>query len=147
MAAEVRARLMASRRPSIEEPDTRGLRHFGLVTGTLIAGLFGLLLPWLLGLAGSLWPWLVGAVLVLWAWWAPASLRPVYRGWMRLALLLSRITTPLILGAVFIVLFVPMALVMKLIGRDAMARRFRPSLRSYRLPSRKPSRQDMEKPY
>jgi hypothetical protein len=66
---------------------------------------------------------------------------------MRLALLLSRITTPIILGIVFYLLFFPVALVMKLIGRDTMARRFDGGATSYRVASNKAPRDQMEKPF
>ena len=92
---------MRSTSHPIPELDRKGLREFGLVTGAIVAGLFGLFFPWLLETGLPAWPWAVGGGLGLWALVAPASLRPVYRTWMRLGLALSRITTPLILGVVF----------------------------------------------
>ncbi len=131
----------------IPELDRKGLRQFGLLTGGLLAALFGLFFPWLLTTGLPLWPWLVGGILALWALVAPTSLRPVYRAWMRLALLLSRITTPLILGIVFFLVILPVALAIKVVGRDAMARRFDETTTSYRVPSRQASREHMEKPF
>lgn len=138
---------MAANTPPIPELDRKGLREFGLMTGGLTAALFGLFFPWLLETRLPIWPWLTGALLAAWALVAPASLRPVYQSWMRLALGLSRITTPLVLGMVFFLLIVPVALVMKLIGRDAMVRRFDEAVTSYRVPSRKAPREHMEKPF
>jgi hypothetical protein len=127
--------------------DRSGLRRFGLVTGALVAGLFGLLFPWLLGVGTPRWPWILGGVLALWALAAPASLAPVHRHWMRLGLLLSRLTTPLTLGAVFFLVFLPVALVMRTIGRDSMARRLDPAASSYRTPSSKRPRDGLERPF
>jgi hypothetical protein len=138
---------MAASIHSIPELDRKGLREFGLMTGGLVAGLFGLFFPWLLETGLSLWPWLVAGTLAAWALIAPASLRPVYRAWMRLALWLGRITTPIILGVVFFLVISPVALVMKLISRDAMARRFDENAKSYRVPSCQAPREHMEKPY
>ena len=132
---------------TIPELDRKGLREFGLVTGGILAGLFGLFFPWLLEFNFPVWPWVVGGVLGLWALLAPMSLRPVYYWWMRLALLLSRITTPIILGIVFYLVFLPVALVMKLLGHDPMARRFDESAESYRVPSHKAPRDQLEKPF
>ena len=132
---------------TIPDLDRKGLREFGLVTGSIVAALFGLFLPWLLELRFPIWPWVVGGVLGLWALLAPMSLRPVYYWWMRFALLLSRITTPIILGIVFYLLFLPVGLVMKLFRRDPMKRRFDETVTSYRVLSHKAPRDQLERPF
>jgi hypothetical protein len=86
---------------AIPELDRKGLREFGLVTGGIVAGLFGLFFPWVFERSWPAWPWIVFAVLGCWGLLAPMSLQPVYRVWMRFGLLLSRVTTPLIMGLVF----------------------------------------------
>ena len=131
----------------IVELDRKGLREFGLVTGGIVAVLFGLFFPWLLDFKIPVWPWVVAAALGAWAIAAPESLRPVYRWWMKLGLLLSKITTPLILGIVFFLLIFPMGLVVRLTGRDFMERRFDDKAKSYRKLSHKRLKEHMEKPY
>ena len=73
------------------------LRSFGVVTGAIMAILFGVVLPWLLGHAFPWWPWVVGGVLVLSALVFPAGLRPVYRIWMTFGHALGWINTRIIL--------------------------------------------------
>ena len=131
----------------IPELDRDGLRSFGLTTGAIVAGLFGLLFPWLVGVGIPWWPWIVAGVLAAWALLAPTTLAPVYRQWMRLGLLLSRVTTPLVLGAVFFLVFLPAGLVMRVFGRDPLARRFDRSAASYRTPSRRPDRDSLQRPF
>lgn len=131
----------------IADLDRKGLREFALVTGGIVAGLFGLFFPWLLETRFPLWPWLVAGVLTVWGLVAPLSLQPVYRGWMRLGLLLGRITTPIILGTVFYLLIWPMGLIMRLFGRDPMTRRLEDAIESYRVESHKPPKQNMERPF
>lgn len=131
----------------IPELDRKGLRQFGLVTGGIVAGLFGLFFPWLLESALPSWPWVVFGILAFWSVGAPGTLRQVYRTWMRFGLLLSRITTPVVLGIVYFGVVTPMALVMRVAGRDPMARRFEKTIQSYRIPSRKVTREHMEKPF
>ena len=50
---------------TIPELDRKGLRQFGIVTGGILAGLFGLFFPWLLEHSYPYWPWIVGGLLVL----------------------------------------------------------------------------------
>ena len=130
----------------IPELDKSGLRHFGLTTGAIVAGLFGIVLPYLLDVSWPLWPWLIFAILAIWALIAPTSLRPVYHVWMRFGMLLSRITTPIILTLLFLVTILPGALLMRLLRKDPMRRSFDESS-SYRVKSKQPSVQNLEKPY
>ncbi len=147
MEGRVRTRLMNHARHTIPELDQKGLREFALVTGGIVGSLFGLVLPWLIGLTYPIWPWVVGGGLVAWGLVAPATLRPVYRIWMRFGLILNRITTPLILGVVFYLLIAPVGLVMRLLRRDPMARRLDDETASFRVASRKAPKQNMEKPF
>ncbi|MFQ5634968.1 MAG: SxtJ family membrane protein [Gammaproteobacteria bacterium] len=130
----------------IPELDRKGLREFGLVTGGVVAGLFGLFFPWLLERAWPLWPWIVFGVLGVWGLVAPMSLRPIYRGWMRFGLLLSKVMTPLIMGIVFFGVITPVAILMKLFGKDPLSREF-DAADSYRVPARKAPPENLEKPY
>ena len=127
--------------------DRRGLREFGLITGALVAVLFGLFFPWLLERPLPLWPWLVTVLLGGWALAAPQSLHPVYKRWMQLGLLLSKITTPIILGIVFFGVMLPVALIMRAMGHDPMRRKFDNNLQSYRNASHKAARKNVERPY
>lgn len=130
----------------IPELDRRGLREFGLVTGGIVAGLFGVLFPWLLDRSFPLWPWIVLLVLGTWGLAAPLSLRPVYRAWMRFGHLLGQITTPIILGALFFLVITPMGVIRRLVASDPMARKFESS-ETYRVPSKKAPVKNLEKPY
>ena len=131
----------------IPELDRKGLREFGLVTGGIIAGLFGLFFPWLIERPIPRWPWVIFGVLAALALAAPLALKPVYHWWMRFGLLMSRITTPLIMGIVFYLVITPMALVMRLVGKDPMARQLREQSRSYRIESTATPPKRLEKPF
>ncbi len=131
----------------IPELDKDGLRKFALVTGSIIAILFGLLLPFLFNLNYPLWPWYLACLLGLWGLIAPVSIRGLYRQWMRFGLLLNKITTPIIMGLVFYGVITPTAMIMKLIGRDPMHRTLNDGLSTYRLPSRKNDKSHIEKPF
>jgi Saxitoxin biosynthesis operon protein SxtJ len=130
----------------IPQLDANGLRQFGLTTGTIFAGLFGVLFPYLFERPWPIWPWVVFAVLVAWALAAPATLNPLYKGWMRIGLLLGRVTTPVILTVIFIVTILPGSIALRLFRRDYMRRKF-DEAPTYRVISKKPSVANMEKPY
>ena len=131
----------------IPELDRNGLRKFGLTTGAIVAGLFGLFFPWLLDLGVVTWPWVLFALLAAMALIAPMSLRPVYHWWMRFGLFMSRFTTPLIMGLVFFLAITPMAFIMKLFGKDPMKRKLTKDQTTYRVTSVKTARERLERPY
>lgn len=138
---------MAIQAEQLPELSSKDLREFGLVTGAIFAGLFGLLFPWLLEHSFPLWPWIVFAALAVPALVAPRSLKPVYRAWMRFGLLISRFTTPLILGIVFYLIITPTGLFRRMIGKDAMEKTPDKDCETYRISSRKPSVKNMERPF
>ena len=132
---------------TIPELDRKGLREFGLVTGGIVAVLFGLFFPWLLDRPIPLWPWIIFGVLGIMGLAVPMALGPVYRTWMKFGLLMSRIMTPLIMGIVFFLTVTPMALLMRLLGKDYMARRLDRSATSYRVESHANPPKRLEKPF
>jgi len=132
---------------AIPELDRKGLRLFALSTGAAIAALFGMFFPWLLDLSYPVWPWILFGILALGGLLLPESLRPVHYWWMRLALLISRVTTPIVLGVVFFFVFMPFGLVAKIFGRDPMKRKLNDNIDSYRVDSEPSAREDLENPY
>ena len=131
----------------IPELDKQGLRQFGLVTGGMVAGLFGLFFPWLLALSYPLWPWLIAGVLGVWALMAPNSLAPVYRIWMRIGLILGAISSRIVLSILFYLLITPVGFAMRWFGRDPMARQLDEQAKSYRVASHRRSNDHLEKPF
>ena len=127
--------------------DAKGLREFGIVTGAIVAVLFGLFFPWVFDASFPLWPWVFFAVFAAWGLAAPNSLSGVYRVWMRFGLLMSKVTTPLIMGAVFYLVIAPVALILRVVRWDAMRRKFDPAADSYRIGSRSPTKESLERPF
>jgi hypothetical protein len=133
---------------AIPELDRRGLRNFGLVTGLLLALLLGIAIPAVLGRPLPAWPWMLGGSLAACGLLAPMRLRPVYRTWMRFGLFMGRVTTPVILAAVFFLVLTPTAFLRRVFGgEDALARRLDAQADTYRVKSRTPSARNMERPY
>jgi len=61
----------------------------------------------------------------------PRILAPARRGWLKLGHRLSWLINPLILGIVYIILFIPIGAVMRLFRRDPMARSYEAAAASY----------------
>ncbi len=109
---------------------TKELRSFGLIVG----GIFGVI-----GVGPALWHgeglrmWalVLAGVLTIPALLVPRSLKPVHGIWMAIGHILGRINTAIILGVVFYGVVTPMGLVMRLMGRDPMCRRFEPDTDTY----------------
>jgi hypothetical protein len=133
--------------PTYNEADRQELRKFGLVFATGIVLIFGLLLPWLFEHPWPTWPWVAAGILVTTALLLPPVLRPVYWLWMKFGHVLGWINTRIILGITFLLLFIPVALVFHLFGKDPMRRRLDPSASSYRIKSEHLPRERMEKPF
>ena len=132
---------------NIPELDRKGLREFGLTFGAAVVVIFGLFFPWVLDLDWPVWPWGIAAPLWALALIQPLWLRWVYRAWMGFGLLASRVMTPLVLGIVFFVIVTPMAMVMRLTGKDPMQRALDPNHKSYRVKSTKSPGEKLERPF
>ena len=62
----------------------------------------------------------LGAALVAGGLVVPGSLGPVQRGWMRLALAISKITTPIFMSIVYFIVITPFGLVRRTFGAHPM---------------------------
>jgi Saxitoxin biosynthesis operon protein SxtJ len=134
-------------KPEITHLDATGYRNFGLVSSAIVIALFGILIPWLFSLNFPLWPWILGGVLGTWALLAPATLKPVYTSWMKFGLIMNWFNTRLILGIMFYGMFLPIGMLMRLMGKDPMHRTLDSKTESYRVESHNDSRDNMERPY
>ena len=50
----------------------------------------------------------------------PVALRPLNKAWYKLGLLMGRVVSPIVLGILFFILISPIAIVMRLAGRDPL---------------------------
>ena len=59
-------------------------------------------------------------VFLLAGFFAPALLRPLNKLWFQLGLLMGRVVSPIVLGILFFILITPIAILMRLFGRDEL---------------------------
>lgn len=138
---------MAINFSAIPPLDKQGLRKFGLTTGLIFAALFGFILPFIWRADPHRWPVVAGAILCSLALIVPGSLAPFYQLWMRLALVLGWINSRIILGIIFALVVTPMAMGMKLLGKDPMQRKLDSQKDTYRVIPKPPTDDSMTTPY
>ncbi|HMC54273.1 MAG TPA: SxtJ family membrane protein [Gemmatimonadaceae bacterium] len=97
------------------------LRDFGLLVGGAFLVIATLLFfrhrpPTAIAIVGS-----VGALLAVTGLGAPSALRRVYAGWMRFALLLSKVTTPIFMGVIYFLVLTPAGFLLRAFGHRPLA--------------------------
>ncbi len=102
---------------SSTEFTARDGRRFGVQVGIAFLVL-GAVLVWRdrsipSAVAGSF-----GALLLLGGLLRPVALGPVYRRWMAIALLISKVTMPVFMGVVYFLVLTPTGLLMRAFGRN-----------------------------
>ena len=131
----------------IEQLDSAGLRKFAITTGIIAGVLFGIVFPLIFDSAWPLWPWIFAGIFILWGFLFPDTLRPIYKAWMTIGTALGWLNTRIILGILFFLLFLPIALLLKLLKKDAMARKIHLPVASYRVACHDRNRDHFERPY
>ncbi|MFO0974062.1 MAG: SxtJ family membrane protein [Phycisphaerae bacterium] len=122
------------------KPSTSQLRQFGWIGLVAFAALGGLVF-WKHRFFIALSPdaarttatvlWALAGFCGLFAAAAPVVLRPLYVGLMVVSYPIGLVVSNVVLGLIYFGVFTPLALVFRLIGRDALQRRYLPAAPSY----------------
>lgn len=110
-------------------PNRRQLRSFGITLGIALLVIAGVLY-WRTA-PGVIVVSSIGVSLLIAGLVAPAILRLLYKPWMALAVLLGFIMTRVLLTLIFVLLFIPTGLFMRLFGRDPLRRKLDPAAKTY----------------
>ena len=94
-------------------------RKFGLVVGGAFLVIGGILLWREQGIPSGVAAAL-GTSLLLGGLLVPTRLGPVERAWMKLALLISKVTTPIFMGIIFFLVLTPAGLIARAVGHRAL---------------------------
>jgi hypothetical protein len=122
------------------------LRRFGVVVG----GAFAALTVWLqwrgqpMVMRGTA---VVALALIGLGLVAPLVLGPVYRAWMGLARVMSKVTTPIVMGAIYYLVVTPVGALKRIFSRSSIVRQ--PVNDSYwqSRPTTAPQKRSMERPF
>lgn len=113
--------------------DARELRKFGYVMAGFFALVFGLFVPWWWSLKWTYWPWGVAVVFLALALLKPLALGIVYKCWMRLGRVLEWVNIRIVLGVVFFLVFMPLGMIMRLLGKDTLQKKWDKQVATYRV--------------
>lgn len=109
------------------------LRSFGLLMG----GVFTLIGLWPLVIRQEgihLWAIVLASLFTVGALLQPGWLRPLYTGWMKVGHILGFVNTRIILGLGYFLVFTPIGLIRRILGKDSLNRRFESQRSTYRAP-------------
>ena len=99
------------------------LREFGLLIGFGFPLLIGWLIPALTGHGLREWTLWVGFIALIIGLTSPRLLYYPYKFWMKLGLILGWGNSRIILCLIYMIVLIPIAFVMRLIGYDPLRRR------------------------
>ena len=109
--------------------DEKALRKFAVILFFAL-GVFGAILVWRKRDIGFVL-WGIGLAALLMAWVQPTALKPVYKYWMKLALVLGFISSHVILAFLYYLVVTPIGLVMRVLGKNPLALRLEKKTGSY----------------
>ena len=104
-------------------------RTFGLVFAALFA--FIAASRWWRGEPFVEWLLAAAAAFAIAALFAPWILAPLNRAWVKLGLLMFDVVNPIVLGILFYLVFLPVGLVMRVLGKDPLHLRLDPAADTY----------------
>lgn len=95
-------------------------RRFGLTVGAAFIAL-ALVFAWRTNTTVAAILATIGGALALGGLLVPSRLGPVNRGWLRLALMISKVTTPLVMGAMYWLVLTPTGVLRRTFGKNPLA--------------------------
>ena len=124
------------------ERDRKQLRSFALIFAAFftILGLY----PLLRHTGPRLWALALAVAFALLGFVSPNVLRRPYAVWMAFGEAMGWVTSRVLLSLAYFALFAPAGILMRLLGKDPMKRRFEPGLETYRIPRQVRSATHME---
>jgi hypothetical protein len=130
-----------------EKLDGSSDRMFGLLFAAILVSIA--LWPIMKGGQVRIWSLAAGGMFLVLALTNPRALSWLNRTWMRFGVLLNRIVSPVAIGVVYYLTLVPLALWMRILGKQPLQRKYDSQATSYWI-SRKPpgpSPQSMKDPF
>ena len=131
---------MLSRQPAISDPERASFdtprigseRNFGIVFAAFFLALA--LWPIVRGDPIRMWSLIVAGLFLGVAFFLPHFFAAPNRLWFQFGLLLGKFLTPIFMAILFLTAILPVALVLRLLGKDIIRLRLEPTLDTYWVP-------------
>ena len=123
------------------------LRNFGFLFAGMLALVFGFVLPYFFEYSRPDWPLIVATVLIFCSLTFPRGLIIIKKPWMRLAKILGKVNSFIILGLIFYAMITPYAFVLKMLRNKPIKSRVFGKTESYWIKSQVRDKSQMETPY
>jgi hypothetical protein len=109
--------------------------------GYVFVGFFTLvtIVRWWKGQGGAGWFAAAAVAMLVLALLRPSLLAPFNRLWTKLALLISKVMNPVIMGIMFFLVVAPIGLIMRAFGKRPLALAFDPAAKSYWIERKPPA--------
>ena len=120
---------MVTRSKVSDDVEMGSERGFAIVFAAFFAIIAAL--PLLHGQTPRLWAVGVATIFLIIGLVRPILLRPLNILWFRLSLLLGKIVTPIVMGLIYVIAFIPIGIVLRLCGKDVLALKRRTDRESY----------------
>ena len=108
------------------------LREFGIIFGLGLPIIIGWFIPTLFGHAPRTWTLVIGIPTIILSIFYPRVLKLPYKIWIKIGIILGWINSRIILGIVYCVILIPIALIMKLFKYDPLKKKILKEQISYR---------------
>jgi hypothetical protein len=115
----------------MNKPTTKkDIRTFGIGLAVMLAGFASVSSYWH-GQLRLLWMYVISGVLLPLALFVPNLLKPIYKGWMKVAHAIGWFNTRLLLALIYYVVFTPIGVLVRLFGKDLLNVKLEPQTESY----------------
>jgi len=123
------------------------LRNFGIVSGTAVALMFGLVFPFFRHSALPLWPWAVAGVLWFSAFVYPPVLKPLQQVMHFVGSRLINLINWVVLAIFYFLILAPYSYFLRAAGKISVHKSFNSDAVSYRIVPAARQKTDMGKPF
>tara|TARA_A100001388_G_scaffold83176_2_gene59973 strand:- start:503 stop:895 length:393 start_codon:yes stop_codon:yes gene_type:complete len=96
------------------------LKEFGFLIGLVLPIIFGWILPVFRGHSFQIWTLWISSTSIILALLKPSLLFYPYKAWMKMGYILGWFNSRIILGIVFIIVLLPIALIMRIFSHDPL---------------------------
>lgn len=110
--------------------DSREARRFGIVLSIVLL-VVGVVIPTIKKSPIHLWAVYASGTVFTLSVFVTKAFVPIFKAWMKVAHLISKIISSIILGLFFYLIISPVGIVMKCFGRDPLSRKWKKDDNSY----------------